>query len=232
MLSAARSPSWTARTIALGQHRPAVGADPRDVDEVRDARVRPRLADEGRHEVQVVVLDEERRAGQGVELLHRGRGQRAVRRDVAVGPGGAQVGRRVALELPEPVLDEPEHRVRHHAVVRRVHLGCELDQVQPEGGLPEPLLARAAGGDLAVALPERGRDPGDVVTVDERPQGGDEAASAPHRAELALHAPEADRSAVRDDHERLGHVSPPSRSRPADRRDGRRPSPCVRRGAP
>ena len=77
--------------------------------------------------------------------------------------------------------------------------------MQPEGGLPEPLLARAAGGDLAVALPERGRDPGDVVTVDERPQGGDETARPPHRAELALHAPEPDRSAVRDDHERLGH---------------------------
>ena len=55
---------------------PVVRPDPRDVGEVRDSRVGARRPDERGHEVEVVVLDEERRTRNAVELLDRGRRER------------------------------------------------------------------------------------------------------------------------------------------------------------
>ena len=94
MLSHASSPSWTARAIAAGSTDQRVRPDPRDVDEVGDPRVGSRRADERGHEVEVVVVDEERRTGRAVELLDRGRGERRVHRHVAVAPAAGRDRRR------------------------------------------------------------------------------------------------------------------------------------------
>jgi hypothetical protein len=68
------------------QHGPMIGADPGDVDEVGDPRVGAHGAHETGDEVEVVVVDEEGRARQPVELFDRGHGERLVDLHVPVAP--------------------------------------------------------------------------------------------------------------------------------------------------
>jgi hypothetical protein len=176
----------------------------------------PRLGaggpDERRDEVQVVVVDEERRAREAVELLDGGGGERAVRLDVALTPRSLEVGVGVALELPEPVLDEPQDRVGDDRVEEPVDVWIVGDEAQPErGASSRPLAPSALDDELAVGVAHRARDPRDVVAIDERPERRDEPAGPPLCLERAvLTAPEADWPAVRDDDQRraTGHGRP------------------------
>ncbi len=76
------------------QHAPAVGADPRDVDEMREPRLRTPVANEARREIEVVVVEEDRRAGLALELVADRVGEVAVDRRVARVPGLAERSRR------------------------------------------------------------------------------------------------------------------------------------------
>ena len=71
--SFASSPSWIAARRPGGQPAPRLRRRPRDVDEVRERRVRPRRRGRPRREVEVVVVEPDRRVRVVVELLeHRG----------------------------------------------------------------------------------------------------------------------------------------------------------------
>ena len=191
------------------EHRPRVRTYPGDVREVRDACLGPRCANEGRHEVEVVVLDEDRRVRRTVELLDDGRRERPVGLDIPLAPGRGEVGPRMLLQLPQTVLDEPQHGVRDHAVKQAVYLGVVGHQAQRVRRARRRLLRPPPGsGDLALDLAHCARDPHHVVPVDQRAQRGDEAAGAAGLLDCAARAtPEADRPAVRDDDQRLapGH---------------------------
>ena len=139
------------------EHRPRVRADPRDVREVRDARLGPRRTDERRDEVEVVVLDEDRRVRETVELLDDGRRKRPVCLDVALAPGRAEVGSGILLQVPQTVLDEPQHGVRDHAVEAPVHLGVVRHQAQRERRARRRLLRAASGSRRSRARPRPSR---------------------------------------------------------------------------
>jgi hypothetical protein len=143
------------------------------VDEVREQRVRGTLADEPRGEVEVVVMEEDRRLGLGLELLEHRLREGLVDGRVAAVPGVLQgdVDRRLVGELPEVVLQEPEHRVRHDVVepvVGRLVVG---DEPQPERrAVASALVDRGAAGldrDRPVLVAHGARDPRHVVMRDE-----------------------------------------------------------------
>ena len=73
-----------------------------------DPAAGPRRADESRDEVEVVVLDEQRRVRAAVELVDGRVGRTPVTAQYRA-HGAREVGVGVVLELPQPVLDEPEH---------------------------------------------------------------------------------------------------------------------------
>ena len=170
---------------------------------MRDPGGGPRGADEPRGNVEVVVLEEQRRIRAAIELLHGRVGERPVDRLVRR-PRRRQVCVGIVLELPEPVLDEPEHGVREDAVEQLVHARIVGDEPDPERRAGVGLLdARALGCDRPLRLAHRAGDPRDVVPVDERPQCRHETAGASHRLELAgLRAAKAHGPAIRDDDER------------------------------
>ena len=182
-LSHARRLSWTAPRDLGRQDGPGVGPDPRDVDEEGDPSIRAHLADERGDEVEVVVVDVERRAGSPIELCDRGLRDRAVGGHVAVAPRHGQVGVRVALEAPQTVLHEPEDGVRDDAVEQAIRLRIVRDEPEPErrpgGGA---LVAGSGGAELLLDISHRARDPGDVAAIDEGAERGDEAACAAHGA--------------------------------------------------
>ena len=72
----------------FGQHAP-VGR-PRDVHEVREQRIRPRLTHESRREIEVVVVEEDECIGLVVQLGNNRLRERLVDRGVPVRPGGVQ----------------------------------------------------------------------------------------------------------------------------------------------
>ena len=203
----AREEALVDRPRYLGrQDGPGVGPDPRDVDEEGDPSIRAHLADERGDEVEVVVVDVERRAGSPIELCDRRLGDRAVGGRIAVAPRHGQVGVRVALEAPQTVLHEPEDRVRDDAVEQAIRLRIVRDEPEPErrpgGGA---LVAGSGGAELLLDISHRAGDPGDVAAIDEGAERGDEAACAAHGAQRAVRvAAKADRAAVRDDDERPG----------------------------
>ena len=109
---------------------PAVRLGPRDVDEVVEEGVRPRLADQSRAGVEVVVVEHHQRLVVALDGSQHRPGDVVVHHPVAVLPGVRLVGadvRRVR-EVPQVVLDEPEDRVGDDAVEAVVGLGVGLDQ--------------------------------------------------------------------------------------------------------
>ena len=188
----------------LGQHVPVVGLRPRDVDELREARVRPVLAHVPRREVEVVVVDEHLGVGVALELLEHDVGEGAVDALVAVRPGRPEPGldvRRVG-EAPEVVLDEPEGAVRDLvvvAVVGELVVGDEPEPVLDAVPFLLDRLVAALACDEAVLVAHRARDPGHVVVGDQPAQRRHEPAAAATHHALAVLAAEEERAAVRDD---------------------------------
>ena len=123
----------------VGQHAPGVGLGPRDVDEVVQEDVGPRLADERRQRVEVVVVDHHHRLLDALDLLE----DRA--REVLVDDVVAELERldlvaadvRGVGEVPQVVLDEPQHRVGEDVVEAVVGVGV--------GGDEADLVLAAAG---------------------------------------------------------------------------------------
>ena len=90
------------------QHGPAGRVGPRDVYEVREPGLGVLRADERRRDVQVVVVEPHRPVGVRGELLDHRAGDPLVHTPVAL-PGLVET--RLAGEIPQPVLQEPERRV-------------------------------------------------------------------------------------------------------------------------
>ena len=194
------------------QHAPAVEAHPGDVHEVRKSRVRAALANESRREVQVVVVEEHHGAGLLLELVDDCVCEAAVHLHVAAVPGLVErlVESRRSHEIPEPVLDEPQHRVRNDVVVAVVRGRIVRDEPQPERRLASRNLVEGAVVGLlrdgAILVADRAGDPRHVVVRREAVDGGDEAAATPAgNATARFVAAVRDRAAVGD------HDQPPAR---------------------
>ena len=171
--SFASRPSWISRRVRPRQHVPVVGLGPRDVDEVGQQRLRGALAHEPRREVELVVVEEDGCVRLELELLQHCVREALVDPGVALLPGvlEGRVQRGRVGELPQVVLQKPEHRVGDHVVEPVVGRLVVRDQPQAErrpvaGGLldrgPAALL-----DDGPVLVGHRAGDPGDVVMRDE-----------------------------------------------------------------
>ena len=189
---------------AVGQHAPRVRLRPRDVHEVVQEDVRPRAADDRRQRVQVVVVHHHDGLLDPVDLLDDRLGEVVVDHLVAVVEGldlAAPHVRGVG-EVPEVVLDEPQHRVGDDVVEAVVGLGIGGDE-------PHLVLAARRGADpdrAAVGLAgahgvhrrHRRGDPGDLAVRGQTGERRDEPAGpALHRSVLL----EGDRAAVGDQDE-------------------------------
>ena len=130
--SFASRPSCTARRMSRREHAPAVDAHPRDVDEVDEPGVRAALPHGPRREIEVVVMEEHCRFRIRRELVDDGVREAAVHLRVALVPGLVKrpVQCRFPHEIPEPVLDEPQHRVGDDVVVAVVRGGVVGDETQ------------------------------------------------------------------------------------------------------
>ena len=127
----------------LGKHAPDVRLRPRDVHEVGERGIGPRLAHEPRREVEVIVVEDDRRVGLRVQLGKGGLGKGAVHRHVAVLPRMVEAWidvRRVG-ERPQVVLEEPERGVRDDVVEPVVSGRVVGDEPQP--------VRRAVAGNFA-----------------------------------------------------------------------------------
>src|SRR5207249_4438285 len=119
---------------AGGQHAPGVRLRPGDVQEVVQERVGPRAAHEVRQRVEVIVVDHHDRLVRALELFHHRVGEVLVddvvteleRLDLlAPDVGGVR-------EVPQVVLYEPQHRIRHHVVEAVVGLRVAHHQTHPK----------------------------------------------------------------------------------------------------
>ena len=175
--------------------------------ELDEPRVGPGVPDDARRDVQVVVMEEDRRVRVAVELVdHRGR-ECAVHLQVPLAPRmvDAVVDTRRRRELPQMMLHEPEHRVRDHVVEPVIRLLVVHDQPKAERRAPPSSLleglAVVVESDNAILLRHRTRDPGHVVMHDKAAKRGDETAAAAPCNSLTVAAAIGDRPSVRDDDE-------------------------------
>ena len=168
-----------------GQHAPRIRLAPGDVDEVMQERVRALAADHPRQRVEVVVVDHHDRLLDLRDLLERRRREVLVDDVVAeferLGLVAADV-RRVG-QVPQVVLDEPQHRVGNdvvEAVVRGGVGGDQLDHVLTVAlrGLDRERATTGLLGRLDVLVGHRRGDPGHGSVRGEAHQGGHEAARA------------------------------------------------------
>ena len=187
------------------QHTPRVGLRPRDVDEVVQEHVRTCAAHQVREGVQVVVVDHHDRLLGALELLDDGA------REILVDDVVAELERLDLLaadvrrvgQVPQVVLDEPQHRVGEHVVEAVV--GVRVADHQPH------LILAAGGGahregapgvlarDLHVVLAHRRGDPDRFAVGGEARQRRHQSAGA------ALHLSaggKRDRPAVAHQHQR------------------------------
>ena len=166
------------------EHAPGVRLGPRDVDEVVQEDVRPRLADHRRQRVEVVVVDHHDRLVLALDLVHDRARQVRVDPLVALVEGHDLVMadvRRVA-QVPQVVLDEPEHRVGDDVVEAVVGLVVGLDEADAEraalGRLdlerPAVVLARH----VHVRVGHGGGDPDRVAVGGQARERGDQPARA------------------------------------------------------
>ena len=167
--------------------------------------VRARAADEVRERVEVVVVDHHDRFAGPLELLDDGA------REVLVDDVVAELERldllapnvRRVREIPEVVLDEPEHRVGEDVVEAVVCVGVADDQAHlvlaAPGRAHRERTASVAAGDLGVVLVHRRGDP------DRFPVGGQPGQRRHQPSGAALHLSaglERHRATVAHQHER------------------------------
>ena len=207
--------------------RPRVGQEPDvvrlgegDVPEVADRKVRAHLAQDRRHEGEVIVLDQRDAA---LRCGLRGRlGEAAVH--VGVGLPRVRVGlaeRRRSRRVPEVMVCEPEHAVREFVVIGAIDIEIDRDQPHGESRTADLGLDRVVfGSDGAVGVADRARDPQPATLAQRagkrRHQAADAAAMAPLTGRRVF---ERDRAAVGDDDDRSVHDA--KRGIPSAR-DGRR----------
>ena len=165
------------------QHAPRVRLRPGDVDEVVQEDVRAGAAHELGQRVEVVVVDHHDRVLDVLDLLDDGA------REVLVDDVVAELERldlvaadvRRVGEIPQVVLDEPQHRVGEDVVEAVVGLGRGLDE-------PHEVVAAGRRGDLegaaavavrdgGVVLAHRRGDPDQLAVGGEAAQRRDEAAA-------------------------------------------------------
>ena len=205
MMSFASSPVKISSRMRDGQHPPGVRLRPGDVDEVVQEHVRARSAHQVGQRVEVVVVHHHHRLARALQLLHHRP------REVLVDGVVAELERLDLLaadvrrvgEVPQVVLDEPQHRVGEHVVEAVIRLGVAHHQAHLElaarrrahrEGAPA-VLAR----DLRVVLVHRRGDP-DRVAV-----GGQPGQRRHQAARAALHLAarlERDRPPVAHQHQR------------------------------
>src|SRR5258706_3476454 len=167
----------------LGKNLPVLRRRPRHVHEVLDHRVWQRLPHQSWNQVQLVVLDHDQRPGRLVARnLDRLLGHQPVDCDVAVGPGlvDAVVDHRLVAEVPEIVLDEPQHGVGKHAVIHLVLLFGRNRVMQMSGGVEQRDRERRAlvRRHLTLVIVARARDPLRLCRFGEGQQRGDHAAGS------------------------------------------------------
>ncbi len=200
---------------------------------MREIRARMTLPHDTRREVQVVVVEEHRCVRRCEELIGDCGCERGVDDCVACVPGVSElrVDARRAREVPQPVLNEPEHRIGDDVVVEGVRLGIVSEQAEVVGRPAARRLADAGDARLPrhepVLLGNRARDPRDVVVLGKAVESRHEPPTATSRDALAgLVPPVDDGATVGDDDEapaRIGHerTVPPPRERGAARRRAR-----------
>ena len=165
------------------KHLPILRRRPGDVDEVLDDRAAELFADELRHQVHLVVVHHDQGpAGQASGHLHHLARNLLVDLDVSVLPGAvdAPVDHRLVREVPEVVLDEPQHRVRDDRVVLLVLLRGRRCVMQPRRG---PDQRRIPGGAVlldqgALAFGSGAGHPVGRGDLGEGEQGGDHTAGS------------------------------------------------------
>ena len=166
----------------------------RDVQEEADPQIGPERAQHGRHEVQLVVVDPDRRALRG-----HGRGEvgeALVRLDVALPPLAAELGRAHGV-----VVERPQRAVREALVEALDLTRVEPDRRQPHAAVVERLRGRP--GDPGPA------DPRTVPSLDDRRQRAHQPAWAHFPG--AVVGPH-DGEAVRDDDDLAGRRLPRAHS--------------------
>ena len=191
----------------VGQHAPGVGLRPRDVHEVVQEHVRAGAAHEPGQRVEVVVVDHHDRLVDAVDLVDDRVREVLVDDVVAVLEGLDLVAADVrgVAEVPQVVLDEPQHRVGEDVVEAVVGLGVGGDQahlVLAAGRrVHRERLAALLLGLLDVALGQRAGDPDRVAVRGQAGERGDEPARPALDRAVVL---EGDGPAVGDEHERAG----------------------------
>ena len=185
------------------QDPPVVRLRPGNMDKVRERRVGRLLADDPRCQVEVIVLEENCRVRLCLELLEDCCCEALVDADVPLVPGvlKAVIDRGGVGELPEVVLEKPQHRVRDHVVEPVVGSRVVVDQAQAERRTVScRLLDRLLGCD-PVLVGDRARDPRHVVVGDQPAECRHEPAAAAAGDALAVLARVRNRPAVRDDNQ-------------------------------
>ena len=173
-----------------GQDAPCVGRGPGDVHEVMEERVRALSPDQGGRGVEVVVVDHHERLLGVLDRFERGSREVLVHALVAGVPRLSldQAEVRHVREVPQVVLDEPQHRVRDHVVEAVVGLRVRCDQADAVGhavhlDLEVAVAVRAARLDVLVG--HRRRDPQRVAVSQQARERRDEAAAPAPRHEVA-----------------------------------------------
>jgi hypothetical protein len=153
------------------EHAPVIGLGPRDVHEEVQECIRGVLADGRRRGVQVVVVQHHDRVGVLAQHVQHGIRELPVGHEVPLAPRlqllHADVGD--VREIPQIVLDEPQHGVGDHVVVPLVHLGIDHDE--PPRGVDaitrDGECAVSHGGHAGIAILDGGGDPHGGHQVDE-----------------------------------------------------------------
>jgi len=202
---------------AARQHPPGIRLGPRDVDEVMQEHVRALGAHHARQQVQVIVVDHHHRLLDALDLGDNHVGEVLVDRDVPVVVGLDLVladVRRVG-QVPQVVLDEPQHRVGDDVVEAVVGDRVGLDQphvvLAAAPGRPHAQrLVAGLGGLQRVRLGHRGGDPHQRAMGGQAGERGHQASGPARYLAVVL---ERDRAAVGDEHEATlitwhGHALP------------------------
>ena len=218
------------------EHAPGVALRPRDVDEVVQEDVGPGAAHEAGQRVEVVVVDHHHRVVDAVDLLDHGLGEVLVDDVVAVLEGLDLVAPHVrgVAEVPEVVLDEPQHRVGEDVVEAVVGVGVGGHEAHlvlaPARRLDRERPTARLVGAAHVGVAERTGDPRRVAVGGQAGERRDQAARPALDRPVVL---EGHRPAVGDQDQAAGGGARPrarlAHAAAAERSASSRTSPKMRR---